>query len=153
MTQLHEHLEGFEDYSQHLWCEPYVAHAENLHENSVNKLAFNAIDQAIENFMGNTQDVQHYVTEGGAINDNHHEIINQLHELREKSTKLAHEFVLNYYISHDDSMHGIDVKIEFYTLPPDTVKQGPSRGYGDYFFSKMAVVHIDELHCYDFILG
>tara|TARA_R100000149_G_scaffold33868_1_gene12992 strand:- start:2674 stop:3192 length:519 start_codon:yes stop_codon:yes gene_type:complete len=155
MIQLHEHLQKFTGYAQ------YADSAENPHENSVNKVAFTAIDQAIKTFMSykvnnsivRNQDVHYYNTEAGAINDNHHVIEDQLNTLYQKSTKLSHEFILNYYLSQDDGMYGIDVKIEFFTLPPDTVKQGPSRGYGYYFFSKMAVLHIDELHCLEYILG
>jgi len=147
MTQLHEHLQKFTGHTQ------YADSSENPHENSVNKVAFTAIDQAIKTFMGGLQDVRHYNTEAGAINDNHPVIDDQLSTLYEKSTKLSHEFILNYYLSQDDGMYGADVKIEFFTLPPDTVKQGPSRGYGYYFFSKMAVLHIDGLHCHEYFLG
>ncbi len=135
MIQLHEHLQKFTGYTQ------YADSAENPHENSVNKVAFTAIDQAIETFMGGLQDVRHYNTEAGAINDNHPVIDDQLSTLYEKSTKLSHEFILNYYLSQDDGMYGIDVKIEFFKLPPDA------------YFNKMAVLHIDELHCLEYILG
>ena len=45
MIQLHEHLQKFTGYAY------YADSAENPHENSINKLAFTAIDQAIETFM------------------------------------------------------------------------------------------------------
>tara|TARA_Y100000361_G_scaffold67373_1_gene59296 strand:+ start:1791 stop:2213 length:423 start_codon:yes stop_codon:yes gene_type:complete len=140
MIQLHdlEHLQKFTGYTQ------YADSSENPHENSVNKIAFTAIDQAIKTFMGDLQDVRHYNTEAGAINDNHHVIDDQLSTLYEKSTKLPHEFVLNYYLSQNDGMYGIDVKIEFFTLPPYH-----NHGY----FNKMAVLHIDDLHCHEYFLG
>ena len=138
MIQLHdlEHLQKFTGHTQ------YADSSENPHENSVNKVGFTAIDQAIKTFMGDLQDVRHYNTE--ATQPHWEEIEDQLNTLHEKSTKLSHEFVLNYYLSQDDGMYGINVKIEFFILPP-------YHNHG--FFKKMAVLHIDGLHCHEYFLG
>jgi len=72
--------------------------------------------------------------------------------LRDKSTKLESELKLSYHIPSTDpnsaDLYGMDVHMQFYLLPPDTV-QGPEGKY----FSKMVVIHIDDLEDHEFVLG
>jgi len=171
MTQLHKHLNDFVKHSDYIggYMQPI--------ERMVNTVAFEVIDRAVIDFMHRhfcsqrpcVLPVKQYNSEENAGNANHHEILNDLSLLRDKSTMLNQELKFSYYIPTTDpnsaDLYGIDVRMQFYLLPPDTVQgalnadgQGPGaataispekKGY----FSKMVVIHIDELEDYDFILG
>ena len=167
MTQLHKHLNDFVKHSDYIGG--YMHHIERR----VSTVAFAVIDRAVNDFMechGQTVlPVKQYNSEEHADCANHHEILDELSLLRDKSTMLNQELKFSYYIPTTDpnsaDLYGIDVRMQFYLLPPDTVQgalnadgQGPGaataispekKGY----FSKMVVIHIDELEDYDFILG
>ena len=158
MTQLHKHLNAshteFVKYSDYIGPEMH-----NL-EHRVNTVAFAVIDRAVTDFMERhfcsqrpcVVTYKQYCSEANAVNANHHEIIDELSLLRDKSTMLNQELKFSYYIPTTDpnsaDLYGIDVRMQFYLLPPDTM-QGPEGQH----FSKMVVIHIDELEDYDFILG
>ena len=149
MTQLHKHLSDFVFFSH------YTTHACG-YERRVYEVAFKTIDSAISDFMekhGQTVlPIKQYNSEGNSANANHHEILNDLSLLRDKSTKLESELKLSYHIPSTDpssaDLYGMDVHMQFYLLPPDTV-QGPEGKY----FSKMVVIHIDDLENHEFVLG
>ena len=150
MIQLHKHLNDFvfyNDYIEYVTC-PY--------ERRVNQLVFPAIDKAIKDFMHTVLPIKHYNIEAGAINDNHEEVVNELGLLRDKSTKLEQDLKISYHIPPIDrdttALYGIDVRLEFYFLPPDIVKHVLTPTL-DTYFNKMVVVHVDELEDHDFILG
>ena len=163
MTQLHKHLENFVPYSN------YIEEVVCPYERRVNQLAFPAIDKAITDFMHTVlpikqyiatdhyTPIKHYPTEGGAVNrENVDKVVNELSLLRDKSTKLEQDLKISYHIPPTDrdttALYGIDVRLEFYFLPPDTVKHVLTPTL-DTYFNKMVVVHVDELEDYDFILG
>ncbi len=163
MTQLHKHLNDFSPYTSYI--NHNYTNQECSYERRVNKVAFEVIDNAISDFMekhGQTVlPVKQYNSESDAHKNNHHETLDKLRLLVDKSTLLNQELKFSYYIPTTDpnsaDLYGIDVRMQFYLLPPDTVQgalnadgQGPEKkGY----FSKMVVIHIDELEDYDFILG
>lgn len=151
MIQLHKYLDDFVCYSD------YIEDVTCPYERRVNQLVFPAIDKAITDFMHTVLPIKQYTTEGGAVNQNNAEkVVNELGLLRDKSTKLEQDLKISYHIPPTDrdttALYGIDVRLQFYFLPPDTIKHVLTPTL-DTCFNKMVVVHIDELEDYDFILG
>jgi len=159
MIQLHKYLDDFVCYSD------YIEDVTCPYERRVNQLVFPAIDKAITDFMQSSYGqeylavlpIKQYTTEGGAVNQNNAEkVVNELSLLRDKSTKLEQDLKISYHIPPTDrdttALYGIDVRLQFYFLPPDTVKRVLTPTL-EPFFNKMVVIHIDELEDYDFILG
>ena len=151
MIQLHKYLDDFVCYSD------YIEDVTCPYERRVNQLVFPAVDKAITDFMHTVLPIKQYTTEARALNrDNLEEVVNELGLLRDKSTKLEQDLKISYHIPPTDRdttvLYGIDVRLEFYFLPPDTVKHVLTPTL-DTYFNKMVVIHIDELEDYDFILG
>jgi|TARA_R110000751_G_scaffold49494_7_gene110135 hypothetical protein len=151
MTQALKHLDDFVKYSDYIGA---YAQGEETFECRVNKIAFPVIDKAINDFMEYHGPCVFPIKQGPreAFTNHMHEILDELSLLQDKSTLLNQELKFTYNIPTTDpnsaDLYGIDVRMQFYLLPPDTV-QGPKGKY----FSKMVVIHIDELENYDYILG
>jgi len=111
----------------------------NPQENHILRVAYNAIDEVIDQFMRGPK--KGYNTENPTTDP---DFVDQLHELKNNSwSNEYHGFSFEYYLpALPDGLDGIKVEIKFY----HTKDLVPG-------FTKLAVIDIDDLTDHQWVIG